>query len=389
MNILFVYERIIIPSFGGVERVTFLLAEEFRKRGHEVKFLSVGPAKWNPELVDYGFEQLYLPSYKEEFPKEFSKFLKNWTPNAIIFQGHHPAVLDVIKYVPAGIKKLAVFHNKPFGSYPYERFVKRITPSGSLPLKGKIYRTLALVAPPLFRIINNKKNSLVFKRMAREADKMVLLSDRFIPRTVKLAPGIEEDKLCAVNNPNTFEIKGGEPEAKGKTILFVGRLSNPQKNVTGFIDVWKKFHDLHPDWQGIILGDGEDREYLERYARKRKVSNLHFLGNRKDVAEFYKKSPILCMTSSYEGWGMVLTEAMAYGCVPVVYDSFEAVHDIITNLKDGILVEPFSVAKMVAALDTIASDSSMREKMAEAGREAIKRFNVGAVADIWEKLIEV
>ena len=91
------------------------------------------------------------------------------------------------------------------------------------------------------------------------------------------------------------------------------------------------------------------------------------------------------MTSSYEGWPMVLMEAMSFGCVPVVYDSFEAVHGIIDDGNDGLIVRKFDVSEMSAAILNLIHDEDKRLKMIESGKEKIKKFRVESIADCWEK----
>ena len=86
------------------------------------------------------------------------------------------------------------------------------------------------------------------------------------------------------------------------------------------------------------MGDGEHRKIIESYAEKNGVANLSFEGNRKNIADYYKKSKILCMTSAYEGWPMVLAEAMAYGCVPVSFNQGGQA-DIISHLSTGFLAQ--------------------------------------------------
>lgn len=229
----------------------------------------------------------------------------------------------------------------------------------------------------------------MFKRMAGQTDGLVLLSDKFFPRIKKYCPGIDSNKLFAINNPLTF----GNPsevdlEGKEKLVVFVARMNNPQKNITGFIDVWLDFSRMHPDWKAEIVGSGEHEELVRRYALKKRVRNLSFEGARKNVDDYYRRARIYCMTSIYEGWGMVLTEAMAFGCVPVVYESYESVRDIITPGVDGLLVKPFDIKAMVGALGEIADNDDLRLSMAHAAMRSVTRFEVGKIVNQWEKLMQ-
>lgn len=387
MNLLFVYERMIIPSFGGAERVTFLLAKAFKNQGDNVFFLSVGPKEFNTGCWEKLFPQFVFSSSEVDFKRNYQSLLDKERIDAVIFQGFHPSVVTAMEFTPSEIVKLATYHNRPFGLTPYERFGKRITPWADLDSKGKVLKSLALVLPGLFRKLNNRVIASRFLKVSSLIDRLVLLSRFYIPRVQLLVPGIDAKKLSAINNPNTFKAVREDESEKKNIILMVGRLSNPQKNVTGFIEVWSRFSKKHPAWKALVVGDGEDREYILNYARKKKIGNLYFEGNRPSVDEYYKKAKILCMTSTYEGWGMVLTEAMAYGCVPVAYNSFEAVNDIIKSEYNGLLVPPFSISKMVEALDFLADNPETLGFFAENAKESIAGFEVEKIIGEWKKLL--
>lgn len=389
MKILFVYERKIVPEAGGVERVTTLLASEMARRGHSVAFLSVGPQKWNAgSAPDSGFQQFYIPSDSPNFAPRLMELVEKEGYDAAIVQGTHPSVLPVLPLLKGKLARLIVFHNRPYPLSPHERFIKRLTPWSSLRLKGKIVKCLALCAPSVFRHLNNRQLRRRYRYLAANVERVVFLSVKFIPRFLRLTPGIEEEKLAGINNPNTFEVTQGRQDAqKENLVVFVSRLSNPQKNVTGFIDVWKEFSRSHPEWKAVVIGDGEHRKAIERYALKKKVDNLQFAGSRKDVEEFYRRAKLLCMTSAYEGWGMVLTEAMAYGCVPLVFDSYEAASDIIISGENGVLVAPFDVRAMAEAMGAIAADENLRMDMADKGRKSVERFDVKTIVSEWERIL--
>lgn len=390
MKILFVYERFILPTVGGVERVTSLLAAEFTRRGHDVTFLSVGPREWNSgEIPDVGFPQYYIASSEPDFSDRIVDFARKEGFDAAIFQGYHQSVVRAMRAMPEGIRKLLAYHNRPHSIIPNERFVKRLTPWRSLRLKGKALKALALVAPGAFRRLIARKNASLFRSIVRDADRLVLLSEKFLPHLLKYTPGLDASKIIAINNPITFSVPEQRLEAeKENIVLFVGRLSNPQKNVTGFIDVWKEFEKTNPGWRAVVLGDGEDRQYIEDYARRRKVKNLTFEGSVADVASFYRRSKILCLTSTYEGWGMVLVEAMAYGCVPLLYDSYESASDLVTDGVNGYLIPPFNVKEMAAAMSRLAADEGLRLKMARNGERKIEEFTPSRIAEQWEKALQ-
>ena len=390
MNIVFVYDRQIIPSFGGLERVTHLLAQELKSRGHAVTFLNIGSEDNLQEEIGE-IEQLYLPVYslpEETFRKEFQKLLDNFGADIVIYQGNSKEILKCIQVPVQGVAKISAIHFQPFPTLKKEHYIKRRAYFSDLRLKGKILKIMALTMTPFYRKLYIRDKSALYSLLIQNSDKLVLLSPRFKDRLIRHCKAASEENVTAINNPLTFNPQNQEKNEKQNTVLFVARMYDPQKNMSGFIDVWKKFHKKFPDWNAFMVGSGVHLERMKKYARKQKVKNLTFTGSVKNIREYYENAKIYCMTSTFEGWGMVLTEAMALGTVPVAFDSFEAVHDIIDHGKNGLLVAPFDKEGMADALSRLASDEDYRVSLASGGKEKIGIFKVSNIVDQWEKLFQ-
>lgn len=388
MAILFVFDRDIIPSQGGIERVTSLLAEELARRGRAVSYLSISPAEKGTS-VPGGIEQHNIPFGAADFNERFLKLLREKDVDTVILQGAARSVVSVLDSIPEDVSRLLVLHIRPHVFHGCERKIMKLTPWKGLGRKKMMMKALSTVAPALVRRINLRRYNALYRRIISRADRMVLLGKPSLERLASLTAGIDRTRLAAINNPNTFKVSEGNCAAdKENLIIFVGRLSNPQKNVTGFVDVWKEAAGRLPGWRAVVIGDGEHRDLIMRYAAKKKAERLTFAGNTPDVEAYYRKAKILCMTSTYEGWGMVLTEAMAYGCVPVAYDSYEAIRDIITDGETGRLVAPFKTEEMATALATLAGDEALRGKIASAGMKKVEDFNVEGIVDEWERLLD-
>lgn len=388
MNILFVYDRQIIPSFGGLERVTHLLALELTKRGYAVTFLNIGNDDNIPEEIG-DINQLYLPvnGFPDKvFQKKFQELLNSLYIDVIIYQGNSNEILKCIGFPVEKARKISVVHFQPYPLLDKERIIKRKTPFSDLRLKGKLLKILALILPSVFRIFYLRKTSALYASLIGNSNKLVLLSPRFQNRLQLHCKAASENNITAINNPLTFTPTIHEQRAKENCIVFVSRMYDPQKNISDFIDVWKKFHKDFPDWNAYIIGSGDHLDRMKKYARKRKVKNLTFTGNVTNVQDYYDRAKIFCMTSTFEGWGMVLTEAMAFGAVPVAFDSFESIHDIIDHEKNGLLVPPFKVDGMVEALSRLASDEGYRASLASDGKEKVKNFEVSKIVEHWERL---
>lgn len=387
MSILFVFDGKIIPSNGGVERVTLLLARELVRRGHNVSFLSVSGSHEGYDS-DYGIPQYSFPRESHDFKVKFENLVRKENILHIIFQGTHVNVFSILDLVPSKIKKYVVLHNQPHAQSGKERKIMRLTPWRDLTFRQKALKLLTLMSPSCFRYLNNKKNGGRYRKIISRADKFLFLSERYIFRISQITKVTDLSKLGAINNPNTFLPQKEEAAEKDNLLIFVGRLSNPQKNVLGFIDVWKLLADKYPDWKAVIIGDGEHRKQIEEYASKRGVRRIAFAGNQKNIEEYYRKAKILCMTSTYEGWPMVLAEAMAYGCVPVAYETFEAVHDIIEDKINGFVITPFLTKKMAAAIERLIDNEILLEEFSRNGKEKIADFSVENIVDRWERLLD-
>ena len=93
------------------------------------------------------------------------------------------------------------------------------------------------------------------------------------------------------------------------------------------------------------------------------------------------------MTSNYEGWGMVLTEAMQCGTVPIAFNSFAAATDIITHRKNGILVSPFNMNEYEKELRNLMSDIRFLQQMSTQAKKDIQKFSVENVVNLWEQIL--
>ena len=118
---------------------------------------------------------------------------------------------------------------------------------------------------------------------------------------------------------------------------------------------------------------------------KLKIKNIDFTGNV-NPEKYYKESKILCLTSTYEGFGMVMIEAQQYGCVPIAYDSFESLGDIIDDGVNGFKISPFKNKKYTEKMELLINDENLRKKMSLNAMESCKKFYAKVIAQEWMKL---
>ena len=155
--------------------------------------------------------------------------------------------------------------------------------------------------------------------MYEGSDRVVLLSEQFFDGFCKIGRLADRRKLVAINNMLSFD-KVVTPTNKQKQILFCGRMTS-QKKPYRVLYAWQQIQVHLSDWELLLVGDGPWLDRLKQLSLKLKLKRVQFCGFQ-DPMPFYQKASILWMTSNFEGWGLVLTEAMQFGCVPIAFNSF-------------------------------------------------------------------
>lgn len=385
MNIAFLFYCPIVPHIGGVQRVTDVLTKEFVKRGHNVIFICTESRNMDDAYQNYSATQIYLDSNKneEEFIADYCKILHTNDIDVVISQEAQKESLLLLANTPICVKRISVVHINPYAIIGNERRIKRAIRSRRL--VTNLAKYLVMLFPHIARQYYRFKENKFYRRILGVSDKLVLLSPSFVELLKENIPNISNRKLVTIGNPNTFVPKH-EVGTKENLIICVARLSEAPKNVRDFILVWQQLYKYNPMWKAVIVGDGPDRGLLESFAKKKGVRNLSFVGRVENVGNYYQRAKFVCMTSIYEGWGMVLTEGMSYGCVPCVYGSYGAAFDIVDDGVNGIISTPFRPKEMADRIQTLINDESRLAQMSSSAIEKVKDFNADKVADKWDAL---
>lgn len=373
---------------GGVQRVTEILTRELLYRSHNVVFLSTND---NPAKYDYKYiaKQYYIDCNKDynAINKEYERILSEENIEIVINQEPRPDTHYLLSITPKEIKKITCLHIQPFFTQTYvKERLKYMQPKN---WKEWLYINFCRLFP---RYNKRQGHNIEIARLNKSlevSNDLCLLSEHYIPRVLKYMPDIDNNRLIAVNNPAIIENINPQKYIKEKIIIWVGRQENDSKNIPAFIDIWNILSRNNKDWRAIIVGDGRDMQYNKNYAKKKSVERLEFAGRQQDVSQFYKKASYIGMTSTYEGWGMVLTEAMSYGCVPFAYATYESLHDIIDDGKNGIIVKPFNKEEMARRIQEVIDDNEKFAAMQKAAIEKAKTFSVENIVDKWEEVFKL
>ena len=382
MNIVFAYPTGLNPQKGGVERITDIIAKILLKRGYTIFYLN-----WKREQDNYEYPVpvIDLPSSNLEDPNNlevYNRFLKENRIDVIINQhGLYEGTYFLSQVKVQNVKIISVLHSDPFGYYNH-LFADLMTLRDSS-IKEKVKRVARFFLYRKVKKIIHRSLVNHYTFIQEHPQYVCLLSESYKERLEEYCD-LPDNYFISIPNPNTYENIEIIPQ-KEPILLFVGRLDNRSKKLFTLIDIWYRLCKLYPLWKLIIVGDGPDKDVLINKAKD--ISNIEFKGYQ-DPREYYEKASIFCMTSIFEGFPMCLTEAMQFGCVPIAFDSFSAVYDIIKPGETGELVKSFDKKEYVGKLIHLIDDETYRKKLSKNAFQYVKRYDIANILPKWIELIE-
>lgn len=385
MNILFVWKAP-FKNGGGVGRVTTILGPEFVKMGHTVAYLSLCTGE---EYSESGIKQYFCPDASspvtEKNLERAAQLIGDLDIDYIINQsGIYLKILQGLnKIKPDGVKVLSVHHNciscllENHSTIIRENYKNHIL----FPLIDSKFTYY------LLKKVNRFKYSYYFRYCLKNSDRLVLLSEKFIPELKTYLNSYSDNSVCAIPNPAPFSTVKLNDLSKKNHILYVGRLNFQQKRADRIIEIWKELHEKFSDWQFDIVGDGPVLNDLKRMAQKEELERIYFHGYC-DPRPYLKKAKIFVLTSDFEGFGMVLVEALAFGVVPIAFKCFSAIDDIIYHGENGIIIKNFNISDYLNSLEELMTNENERIRMATNGYEIVEKFAPAKIAKKWMTLFK-
>lgn len=194
--------------------------------------------------------------------------------------------------------------------------------------------------------------------------------------------------VVVLNNPLFIKTTNTSSSCRGNTILAVGGLD--RWHVKGFdvlIKAWNSISQEFPDWKLRIAGHGsmESKMYLNSLS----ISNNQFeiVDFNSDIVNEYRQSSIFVLSSRYEGWGLVLIEAMSQGCACIACDFRGRQREIITSGENGIICEPDDVANLAFCIKRLICEPDLRAKLQQNAVHNLESFSEEATASHLEDII--
>jgi glycosyltransferase involved in cell wall biosynthesis len=352
---------------GGAERTTANLANEWVARGAEVSVVSMESIDVDFYPLDPAVRRIALNVASEPRNafeairanisriRELRRVVRELNPDVVLGIMTVASVLAIIATRGLRCKVLATEH-----TYPPQ-----------LPL--------------------NRLWSSMRRWSFRAADRVVALTD-------KSKHWLEEHCDCTdvrvIPPPFTLPIPRLEPILNPDTVvprdrrvlLAVGRLSDA-KGFDYLIDAFAKIADSVPQWDLVIVGEGDLRPALEKQAKEKALgTRIQLPGRAGNVSDWYQRADLYVLSSRYEGFSMTLVEAMASGLAAVSYDCDSGPGDIIRHGENGMLVKAVGDVDMLAAqLKSLMLNDAERQRLASRATKVKETLALDMAISLWRE----
>jgi glycosyltransferase involved in cell wall biosynthesis len=189
--------------------------------------------------------------------------------------------------------------------------------------------------------------------------------------------------------PNPVDLpKAAAPRTASRTLVAVGRLDE-QKGFDLLLPAFARVADTHPEWRLVIWGDGELRAPLEALRERLGLADrVHLPGVTARPGQWIDDAALFVLSSRYESFGNVITEAMAAGLPVIAANCPWGPGEIIRHGVDGWLVAPEDVGALAEGLDLLMGDAALRARLAAEARHSVRRFGRARVMALWDELVD-
>lgn len=333
-----------LHDVGGIERVTIVVAGMLADVGYSVDILCIQEGEPYFSIPN----KITLHYLKDEEGWSRKSQLQNWirrnNPNVIVVSGtNRPLfILQAVGNCPI----IAWEHvNATISSHPFHNLYRYF------------YAKRAKV------VTLSKGDQDAWKKKFPKADITC------IPNPVTLPQA----------NPSTLE---------RKCILSIGRLAG-QKGYDLLIEAWSLIEQQHPDWILRIVGSGRWEKRLLKQISELGIENrIEMVPATPKVIEEYQNASVFALSSRYEGFGLVLVEAMQMGLPIVSFDCPFGPREIISDGETGILVPNGDIQQFAQALDHLLQLPDLRAEMGAEALRQVARYSPKVLATQWASLIE-
>jgi GalNAc-alpha-(1->4)-GalNAc-alpha-(1->3)-diNAcBac-PP-undecaprenol alpha-1,4-N-acetyl-D-galactosaminyltransferase len=228
-------------------------------------------------------------------------------------------------------------------------------------------------------------------------------ADHFIVQTEKSQSWLKEhfstSNVTAIPNPVSYPLLSENHSlvfpssvllTKHKVVLASGRM-HEIKQFDMLIKAFARINDKYKEWVLVILGDGEERDYLNNIIKELGVGDqVFFPGRVGNIGDWYSRADLFVLSSKVEGFPNVLLEAMAHGVASISFDCDTGPRDMIQHGVNGVLVDPEEQeAGLTRAMESMMSDEGLRSIMAKNSVRVRDKFSIERISKTWDQILDL
>lgn len=364
-------------SAGGVERIVSVKASFFADvLGYDVTIIVTEgsgksfffPLSEKVKVINLGlnFEELWcVPFYKKVFlylkkQRRFKKLLSD-----ALTRIKPDFTISVLR------REINFINSIKDGSFKI----------GELHVNRANYRNFKVRDNNLFlRVFSYLWMSRLIKHL-RQLDKFVVLTE------IAKSDWPELDNIEVIPDPLPYQADAQSP-LSAKRIISIGRYVYEKGNDL-LLEAWSKVEKQKTDWSLDIYGMG-NREPYESQLVKLGIDQqrCHLHGILKDVHHEYLSSSLFVLPSRFEGFGMVLVEAMASGLPVIAFDCENGPRSIISDGINGFLISPFNVDQLSEKILLLMDDIDLRKRIGLNAYNESKKYDLDHMGLQWKRLFD-
>ena len=356
-----VYITNTISGAGGLERVLLLKAAYLAER---LKYdVTIITTSYNREENLFYHVSPFIKRISIN-PDKANKFVYFKSYAKLLNESIEAVNPDVVIICDNGLKSfLLPFILKRKRVLVYERHITKF-------IKGKA------AAPNVLKRVLDKLNYSFMNYSAARFTKFVVVTQH----------GKNEwdlNNVTVIPNPLWFKTENVS-NLKNKKVIAVGRHSY-EKGYDQMFTIWKKVLERYPDWSLDIYGDYNPDYNIKQMAIDCGLtSGVNFLPPTTDILEVYRNTSLYIMTSRFEGFGMVLLEAMGCGVPCIAYDCPVGPAEIISNGLNGFLIEDGNTDAFLNSIISLIENNELRFKMGAKAAKSSETYNIDAIMQQWD-----
>lgn len=374
MKIIYCLPEISHP--GGIGRITSIKANYLTEKGYDIYILTTDQNKL-PSYYELN-KRIKLIDLNINFNNNRSWIVKRFIQKIIKTYKYRKLLSNKIHEIKPDII-VSTFTNEASFLYKIKDGSKKI-------LECHFNHDLYYCMSKAFKMPFYMK--LYYSYITRRNENLINKYDAFVVLT-------QEDKILWKRSKHLYVIPNmlsfnpnRQSNLTNKTVIAVGRL-DAQKNFDRLIHIWHKVCQKNNEWHLAIYGQGSDKKKLENLILKLNLQkNVSINEPTKEIVNKYLDSSILAMSSTYEGFGMVLTEAMACGLPTIAFSCKCGPKDIITNGIDGFCINDNNEDEYASKLLLIMEDVNLRKNMGIKAKQKSLNYSPNIIMNKWITLFQ-